>query len=95
MSTGTLKGGKSAGSPAKGGNGRAAGTRPKVTSGRKKATSKGSPPQTRRRSGKSKVVTPNVALAEESSKEAQPGLSLRIQFFVFAGLAEVFLSEAK
>ena len=82
MPAGTLKGGKSAGSPAKGGNGRAAGMRPKVTSGRKKATSKGSPPQARRRSGKSKVVTPNVALVEESSKETQPGLGLRGKFEV-------------
>ena len=80
MSAGTLKGGKSAGSPAKGGNGRAAGTRPKAASGRKKATNKGSPPQTRRRNGKSKVVAPSAALAEEPSKEAQPGLGLRDKF---------------
>ena len=82
MSTGTLKGGKIAGSPAKGGNGRAAGTRAKATSGRSKkqspkAASKGSPPQARRRSRKPKVVAPSAALAEEPSKEAQPGLGLR------------------
>ena len=82
MPAGALKGGKSAGSPAKGGSGRAAGARPKVASGRNrkqspKATNKGSPPQTRRRSGKSKLVPPSAALAEEPSKEAQPGLGLR------------------
>ena len=85
MPAGTLKGGKIAGSPAKGGNGRAAGARAKVTSGRSKkqspkAANKGSPPLARRRSGKSKVVTPNVALAEEPSKEAKPGLDLRDKF---------------
>ena len=82
MPAGALKGGKSAGSPAKGGSGRAAGARPKVASGRSrkqspKAASKGSPPQARRRSGKPKVAAPSAALAEEPGKEAQPGLGLR------------------